>query len=649
MSQGERRLAAIMFTDMVGYTALGQRNESLSLALVEEQRKLVRPILSRHNGKEVKTMGDAFLVEFSSALEAVRCAYDIQRATREFNITLPSEKRIRLRVGVHLGDVVESRGDISGDAVNVASRIEPLAEDGGVCLTRQVYDQVESKFELPMTNLGPKALKNVSAPMEVYKIVMPWEQFTSRESASYPATRIAILPFASFSPDPDDVFFADGITDEIISTVAGISGLSVISRTSVMGYKGTTKKVEEIGRELRVGSILEGSFKKAGNMMRVTTQLIDVASDRHLWAQNYDRNLDDVFAVQSDIAKQVADSLRVRILSPERERIERKPTESTIAYSLYLKGRYLWNKRGLENVRKASELFELAVKEDSDFAPGYVGEADCCLYLGVPSYRLDTASADANLKKAEALLAKALELDSGLAEAYATKGVALMYGYKPRQAEEEFKKAIELNPNYASAHRSYSWALMTQLRWDEALRQGERAVELDPLTPVSINNLVHVCYHRRDFGRALELAKRAVSLDPGYPGSHFFLMLVYGEMSMAEDARREADAWVELMKGEFPFINLAADIFVAYSEKDRETVRRLAPQCEAHLKETGLGAWEIGIGFFYLGEKDKGFEWLKRSYSWREGSLMEIKNEQSLNSVRNDPRYLDLVKRLGLD
>src|SRR5512136_2637607 len=170
LSNGERRLAAIMFTDMVGYTALGQKNESLSLALVEEQRKLIRPILAGHNGREVKTIGDAFLVEFSSALDAVRCAYDIQRATKEFNITLPSEKRIHLRVGVHLGDVVESEGDISGDAVNVASRIEPLAEDGGVCLTRQVFDHIVNKFELPLISLGPRALKNVSAAVEVYRM-----------------------------------------------------------------------------------------------------------------------------------------------------------------------------------------------------------------------------------------------------------------------------------------------------------------------------------------------------------------------------------------------------------------------------------------------------------------------------------------------
>src|SRR5215831_11678663 len=198
-----------MYTDMVGYTALGQKNESLSLALVDEQRKLVRPILSKHNGREVKTMGDAFLVEFPSSLDAVRCAYDIQRAARELNISLPEDRRVHLRVGIHLGDVVESSGDISGDAVNVASRIQPLAEDGGVCLTRQVYDQVRNKFDLQLSSLGSRQLKNVAVPAEVFKMVMPW---TGKESMSAELNRkrIAVLPFSNMSADPNDAYFTDG-------------------------------------------------------------------------------------------------------------------------------------------------------------------------------------------------------------------------------------------------------------------------------------------------------------------------------------------------------------------------------------------------------------------------------------------------------
>jgi TolB-like protein/Tfp pilus assembly protein PilF len=645
LPDGERRLAAIMFTDIVGYTALGQRNEALSLTLVEEQRKLIRPILSRHEGKEIKTIGDAFLVEFPNALDAVRCAYDIQRATREFNISLPVEKKIHLRVGLHLGDVIESHGDISGDAVNLASRIEPLAEDGGVCLTRQVYDQVANKFELELSSLGAKALKNVREPVEVFKVAMPWEQAITGGAAPYPMNRIAVLPFANMSPDPNDEYLADSITDEIITTVSGISGLKVISRTSVMGYKGTTKKLKEIGKDLEVGSVLEGSFKKAGNKIRVTTQLIDVAGDEHLWAQNYDRNLDDVFEVQSDVAKQVADALRVRILTPEKTRIEKKPTESTTAYAFYLKGRYFQNRRRLEDVRKAVECFEQATKEDPDFALGYVGQADCYLWLR----NAIGTDLQAQLEKVRATLRKALNLDPALSEAHATMGNVLMDEYKPVQAEMEYRKAIGLKSSYALAHQWHSWALMTQLRWDEALEEGERAMELDPLSPGMVTNLMHVCYHRNDFGRALDLAKKAAALDPDFPALHFLLTIIYGQMNKHEHTRREADIYAGLMKGTYPYANLGAQALVAAAERDTETIRRLMPEFEAHYLEMGFSAYMLASGCFIVGDEEKGFEFLERSYATREADLMEIKNDQNLDNVRTDPRYLDLLKRLGLN
>ena len=381
MSEDQRRLAAIMFTDMVGYTALGQRNESLSLALVEEQRKLIRPILARHNGREVKTIGDAFLVDFPNALDAVRCAYDIQRAIREFNLSLASDKRIHLRIGVHVGEVVESLGDISGDAVNVASRIEPLAEDGGVCLTRQVYDHVRSKVDLPLSSLGPKSLKNVTEPVEVYKMVMPWEKEIAVMSAQLDKTRIAVLPFTNMSSNPEEGYFADGMTEELITSLSGVRQLTVIARTSVMGYKGTTKKVREIGRELEVGSVLEGSVRKAGNKVRITAQLIDAATEGHLWAQNYDRQLEDVFAIQSEIAEKVAGELRIRLVDSERSVIEKKATENTEAYTSFLRGRELLREGTLDSTQQAIGFYEKAIELDPRFARAYVGLAECRTFL----------------------------------------------------------------------------------------------------------------------------------------------------------------------------------------------------------------------------------------------------------------------------
>ena len=532
MSQGERRLAAIMFTDIVGYTSLSQKNEALALQLLEEHRSLIRPFFSKHNGREVKTVGDAFLVEFPSALEAVRCAFDVQQSLREMNNGRMQERQVQIRIGVHLGDVIHTQNDVYGDAVNIASRIEPLAMPGGICVSQQIFDQIKNKFEFPLMSLGKKELKNLGELVEVYRVVLPWEQSSVQEESNFPANRIAVLPFTSFSLDPNDAFFADGMTEEIISTVSGLSGLNVISRTSVMGYKGSTKKVEEIGRELKVGSILEGSFRKAGNRIRVTTQLIEVASDRHLWAQNYDRDLNDVFEVQSDVAKQVAEALRVKILSPEKERIDRRPTENTAAYTLYLKGRQLWNTRRLEDLKKARDYFDQAVKEDPGFALGYAGQADCCSLLR-SNFRID---AGANLAKAKALANKALELDPDLAEAHTTLGFTFEDERKNREAEEEFRKAIELKPSYATARQWFSQLLRNLWRWDEALKQIEKAEELDPLSPIITANHSYCLVALGRMQDALRVLESAERLNPDSPiilGTKATVLLILGRVDEA--------------------------------------------------------------------------------------------------------------------
>ena len=460
--------------------------------------------------------------------------------------------------------------------------------------------------------------------------------------------RIAILPFVNMSPDPNDEYFADGITEEIISTVSGISGLDVISRTSVMGYRGTTKKVEEIGTELKAGSILEGSFRKAGNRIRVTTQLIDVAVDKHLWAQNYDRNLDDIFAVQSDVAKQVAEALRVRILSSEKRHIERKPTESTAAYTLYLMGRSLWNKRGIrsagasiQDIKKAMEYFEFSVREDPGFALGYVGQADCAIY-----FRDWLIDREENLAKAKAMLERALQLDPALAEAHATLGFVHWDEFDLRGAEEELRRAIELKPSYATAHRSYYYVLRSELRWDEALEQIEKAAELDPLSGVIINSFGWYYLAKRDWQGAVEKFKIAIQL--GFEGSHGpGLFCAYGMMKMYDQMEKELEA-AERYYQVGPRTRTATNMNRAHLKGDKDTVRKLLPELEAHPKEAFFHATDIAGLHFFLGDVDKGFEWLEQAYSKREDELLDIQWQWDFDGIRDDPRYLDLLKRIGL-
>ncbi len=640
MPEGERKLAAIMFTDIVGYAALTQQDESDALRLLEEHRQLIRPLVANHKGREVKTIGDAFLFEFSSALDAALCAIAVQNAMNDRKLS--RGERLAIRIGVHVGDVIQKEGDVLGDAVNIASRIEPLADPGGVCVSEQVWDQVKNKLPYPLVKIGARDLKNVAEPVEVYKVVLPWEQTTSPEAIAYPSNRIAVLPFRNMSPDPNDEYFAEGITEEIISTASGISGLKVISRTSVMGYKGTTKRVEVIGKELKVGSVLEGSFRKAGNRIRVTTQLIRVADDEHLWAQNYDRNLDDVFEVQSDVAKQVADALRVRILTPEMQLIERKPTVDTMAYTLYLKGRTLWNTRQLGDLREANKYFEESVHRDPAFALGYGGLADCASLFRT-NWGIDR---EQNLEKARQFATKALELDPERAEIHATMGLVHSNNLNFGPAAAEFVRAIELKPSYANAHLWYHQILRAELRWNEALEQIDKTLELDPLSTAAYINKGYFHFLRKEYEKAAD--QYVKSLELGNPGANSYLAEVYGKMQRYDDMRQAMERFVDFVKTLFPRIRDAADVLEASLQGDRETVRIRLPEVEAAYREAGVGCYNIACFYFFLGKNDEGFEWLERSFKEREFSLASIQSDTDLDGVRSDPRYFGLLKKLGL-
>jgi len=641
LSQGSRRLAAIMFTDMVGYTALGQRNEELSLALAEEQKKLVRPIFSRHNGREIKTMGDAFLIEFPSALDAVRSAYDIQRGVREYNISQPAEQRIHLRIGVHLGDVVESGGDISGDAVNVASRIEPLAEDGGVCLTRQVYDQAKGKLEIPFVSLGAKSLKNVKETVEVYRMAMPWETGTKRET-ELDTKRVAVLPLRNMSPDPNDEYFADGMTEELITALSSVTELTVIARTSVMQYKGSPKRIVDIGRELNAGTMIEGSVRKAANKVRITVQLIDARNEGHLWAQNYDKTLEDVFAIQSEVAQKVAESLKVRLLETDRKKIEKGFTRNAEAHTLYLKGVFYWNKRTPEALQKAVELYEQAIRLDPTFALGYAGIA---LAYGVTAanYSGDPLT---YYPKAKEYALKALSLDDDLPEAHAVLATVIE-GYERDLvgAEAEFKRAIELNPSYPSAHQWYSHILQWEKRSSEAWEQLRKALDLNPLSLIVLINMADYHWFMRDYDKAIEYAKKAIELDPAFVFNYDALIRSYVGKSMFNEALQASDAYSKVAR---PVEGQLWRAYVLASMGKAEECHQLLDNLDAQYKEKSVSPYGLAIVHFRLGEADRGFEWLQTAYDSYDRYLFVIAVTPDLDGYREDPRYFALLERTGL-
>jgi adenylate cyclase len=565
--QSKRKLAAIMFTDMAGYTVLGQKNEALSLALVEEQRNIIRPILRKHKGREIKTIGDAFFVEFSNALDAVRCAYDIQRATREFNFSLAEERRVHLRIGVHLGDVVESDGDISGDAVNIASRIEQLADKGGVCLTREVYAQVSNKFDIPLVSLGPKSLKNVRTAIEVFKMSMPWEGRIAQAS-SFDKSRIAVLPFANMSPDPNDEYFADGMTEELISTLSRIRGLKVIARTSVMGYKGSNKKIREIGNELEVGTILEGSVRKAGNKVRITAQLIDIRSEEHLWASNYDRTLDDIFGIQSDVASKVAGSLPT-VISPKTEKM--MDTEDLEAYTLYLRAVQLIHQETVPSLREAIKLLERAVSRDPGFARAYASLSMAWQGLTVsPNIDMDTL-----LKNSESAARKAVELGPDSAEAHAS--MAFVYAMMDRHGDcaAESEIAVQLNPNLSDAYMVLGMESAVLRQLDEALNAFRKAYELNPLSFDAGGALAFALSFSNEQQEALTVLDKLSQIHPMNGMSYVAKARILMSMHEYGEAQKMLDRATEI-EPDLPLCKVNQGLLFALTGKRKEAEETLA-------------------------------------------------------------------------
>ncbi len=651
--EGTRRLAAIMFTDMVGYTSLGQKNETLSLALVDEQRRLIRPILSRHNGREVKTIGDAFLVEFASALEAVNCAVEIQSVLKDKNASKPEDRRITVRIGIHLGDVVHEGEDVAGDAVNVASRIEPLSPPGGVCVSAQVYQTVVNKVEYEFESLGVPELKNVVVPIEVYRVSGVGGPATRpTQKSELPRDRIAVLPFDNFSPDPADEYFADGMTEELIDRISQVRDLKVIARTSVMGYKKTEKKASEIAKELRVGTLVEGSVRKAGNRIKITVQLIETATEEHIWADRYDRELDDVFAVQTEIASKIAASLEGKITAPDQTHLlppitgvsptlSKPPdTQDMEAYTSFLHGRKLLGEKGSEaTIRQALAFFESAVRRDPNFARARVGISDCTLWLGAEGALPYIDS----VRRGREELAKAHSLNSNLAEAHSVLAGLLLGDDKISDAGKEAKRAVELNPSLSDPYRWLAQIEAGDGRIGEAVRLLETAQQVDPLDVNVIAFLGRAYLYAGREAAAVAHWERTKPLIPFRTNAYLTeYYLGKRDYARAEETVHELErlrpesVWTEMYRG-----------FLAARRGDNEGARMAIDRLEKRGSGGELTMFHAGFVYFALGEVDAFFECMEQAFKLHSLPLMELMYSPMFEQARHDPRIVNLLRRQG--
>ena len=537
-----RKLAAILAADVAGYSRLmGADEEGTHERLMAHLRELVDPKIQEHRGRVVKNTGDGLLAEFASVVDAVRCAVEVQRGMIDRESEMPDDRRTRFRIGINLGDVIVEEHDIFGDGVNIAARLEALAEPGGICVSRVVRDQIRDKLDFAFDDMGEQQVKNITRPVHVYRI-----EFGRRPPAPTSAApvlalpdkpSIAVLPFTNMSGDPEQEFFADGMVDDIISALSRYPSLFVIARNSSFTYKGRAVDVKQIGRELGVRYVLEGSVRKAGNRVRVTAQLIQAEAGNHVWANGYDRDLADIFALQDEITEAVATAVAPAIADAERQRAMRKPPGSLDAWAAYQRG--LWHfSIGTPNDNALAEsFFQQAVDLDPGFAGGYTGLAYAqTRAAGVYGTRTLAKIWDATF----ALARRAVTLDGNDAEARTCFAEQLMRRGDYGGALAELELALAISPNLAGAYGVLGAVLM----WSGDPRKGRTALEnsirLDPRNPNMTLRLLDVTisyYLSREYDAAVEAAKRAIRSYPDYSNMYRWLAAALGQTGRIEEAK----------------------------------------------------------------------------------------------------------------
>jgi adenylate cyclase len=469
------------------------------------------------------------------------------------------------------------------------------------------------------------------------------EAATRPEPASIGRKSVAVLPFVNLSAEPESEYFSDGITFDIINHLAKITDLKVISRTSVMRYRTTDKPLREIGEELGVATIVEGEVQRVGDRVRISAQLVDARSDEHLWAEQYDRELLDVFAIQSEVAQQVAGALKATLTPGERQRIEKKPTGDFAAYTLYLKGRYFWERRG-EGLTKGLECFQRALEIDPDYALAHAGVADCLTLLGFYGY-LPPREA---WPKAKAAAMRALEIDEGLAEAYTSLGFAkVCYDWDPRAAERDFKRAIKLNPRHAPAYYWYATACLALDRFEEGFSQNERALEVDPLSIFANAHYGWTLIGGRRYERATEQLRRALELDANFALAHWLLGMAYGLGSRFEECIAHLEKACDLSAR---FSWFLAQLGWAYGTSGRvDEARAVLSELDARRRERHVRAFFFGLVRVGLGEVDEALDWLEKAYEERDISMAWLKQDPTFDSLRSEPRFIALLRKIGVE
>src|SRR2546421_3613215 len=699
MPTEERKLAAIMFTDMVGYSALAQRDDKVALELLEEHRRLLREIFPQFHGTEIKTIGDAFLVEFGSALEAAQCAIEIQRTLAKRNHDVTSNRRIELKIGIHIGDVVHRDGDVYGDGVNIASRIEQLAGAGGICVSMDVERQIRNALEARFEKFGSADLKNIKLRMDLFRIILPWEKGaesparrTSKKSPllvpaailvilallagwwwmqrknqqsvaahAVPAAptntpdqkSVAVLPFVNLSDDKGSEYFSDGVSEELLTVLQKIPGMHVAARTSAFSFKGKNATAQEIGQKLGVAYLVDGSVRKSGDAVRIAARLARADTGEELWSENFTRNLKDVFAVQTELAQTIVEQLRGRFggadagsaakekIQAEVQAAEKGGTKNVEAHQLYLQGRFYENRHSEKSAREALAAYQHATEVDPGFALAWAGVAGTHGWLAAFATEGGQKTFDANLSSARDAVTRALSIEADLPEALLARGsIETNFDFNWNGAAQTLSKALALAPADPNIVIAAGNLEIARGNMDRAIELYRKAVDLDPVNPQARAFLAFNLAATKRFAEARAEYPRVVELNPAAPWAHAGLGLSYlleNKFGEAADAAQADTAdWARLL-----IVSCARWGQKRVTESDAALA-----ELTANLGETA--AYQIAEVYAYRGEKDRAFEWLERARRQRDPGLAGLRKDPLLTNLQDDTRWNAFLHTMGL-
>ncbi len=583
-----RKLSAILSADVEGYSFLMRDDEEATIRTLTTYRKAITNLIQQYRGRLVDATGDNFLSEFTSVVDAVNCAVEIQRELAERNAELSEDRRMKFRIGINLGDVVEEGDRIYGDGINIAARMEGLAEGGGICISGTVYDAIENKIGLEYEYLGDQEVKNIPKPIRAYRVLSfpgaaahrvikakkavgktwrnvavivaallvsgfvlailnfylhptPPVEVASVKKMSFPLPdkpSIAVLPFDNLSGDASQEYFVDGLAEQIISTLSKISSLFVVARNSTFTYKGKPVKVKEVSEELGVRNVLKGSVQKSGNRVRITAQLVDAVKGNHLWSETYDRDLKDIFALQDDITKKILIALQVKLTRGEQARVWAKGTDNLEAYLKYLQARDNALQANIESNALAQQMAEEAISLDPEYANAYVtlGRTHFFeVFLG------SSKSPKDSIAKAIELTKKALALDDSSADAHSLLGVLYTAIRQHDKGVAEAERAVVVDPNYATAHQRLGWVLRFAGRPEEAISAIKKAIRLNPFPPgIYYHNLTLAFLYAGQCEKATAACEKALHRETDNLFAHISATVAYSMCGMEEEARDTA-------------------------------------------------------------------------------------------------------------